>query len=111
MKNAVLTVCFGLFAASLVLAQPSMQLPEYHKNVPCQACHFEGMNVPPSNKQCLACHGSFDELVKKTEHYSLNPHMSPHWGKNINCVACHKQHNEPQVYCAACHTNQNYKIR
>lgn len=87
-------------------------LPAPHKTFECAVCHNTAKpeNIP-NNAACLSCHGPMDKLVQATSKYALNPHTSPHWGEEIPCGTCHKQHQEPTVQCAACHTNQGYKVR
>ena len=77
------------------------------KNVTCRSCHG---NVLPTlgdvveNERCLACHGTYDSLVKKTTPLKFpdrNPHNS-HLGV-INCTVCHFAHSESKPYCLECH--------
>lgn len=109
---APLAICFVSLAAQASETPEKAVLNEAHKSLECAVCH--GTTSPqnqPANDACLACHGSFDALVAKTSGYALNPHDSPHWGAEIPCGTCHKQHAKPVVQCAACHTNQNYRAR
>jgi cytochrome c nitrite reductase small subunit len=52
---------------------------------------------------CLRCHehGSYEELIQRTEELELNPHDS-HYGE-MECSICHKVHRESEDYCALCH--------
>lgn len=79
-------------------------------------------------QQCLACHGSFDELAKKTEDYrapsgeTTTPHRYvPHSEKTDipECTECHMPHPVPLEdkskvvkpqninYCFSCHHANN----
>lgn len=81
-------------------------------SISCGNCH--GKELPTfdatvENKQCLKCHGSLDQLEKKTEPVDFkdrNPHKS-HLGE-INCTVCHKAHSESKAYCLECH--QQFKM-
>lgn len=98
--------------SSAAAAQPVQVLPKAHAALDCATCH--GSPAPsgiPDNAACLKCHGGMDALVKATSKYVLNPHQSPHWGDSVPCGTCHKQHSQPKVYCAACHTNQGYAAK
>lgn len=60
----------------------------------CSACHTKENAVAgnpfvvPSDKACLACHGSYKDLAKKTENLpEPNPHASHHYGEGIACTA------------------------
>lgn len=109
----VLVLCAAaLSVSSAFSASPRNVLPEPHKSFECPTCH--GTSNPtniPENKTCLACHGTLEKLVESTSEYTLNPHRSPHWGSDIPCGTCHKQHEKPTVQCAACHKNQNYRAK
>jgi len=52
---------------------------------------------------CLRCHehGSYEELIQRTEELELNPHES-HYGE-MECSICHKVHRASEDYCAHCH--------
>lgn len=110
---STLVLSVAAFSVSTVFASESREvLPAPHKAFDCATCH--GTTKPsniPDNKACLGCHGPMEKLVEATSKYTLNPHMSPHWGADIPCGTCHKQHEKPTVQCAACHKNQNYKAR
>lgn len=110
-RAAVLAAALS-FATTLSAAEPKAVLPEVHKAFECATCH--GADSPvniPDNQACLACHGPMEQLVEATSKYALNPHQSPHWGTDVPCGTCHKQHEKPTVQCAACHGNQNYRVR
>jgi cytochrome c nitrite reductase small subunit len=54
---------------------------------------------------CLRCHehGSYEELIQRTEELEPNPHDS-HYGE-VECSVCHKVHRESEDYCAQCHAS------
>jgi RecJ-like exonuclease len=75
------------------------------KGVGCADCHGKGKPAAVPAEKCLSCHGTYDELVKKTAHLRpVNPHASPHWGADIECRVCHRQHEPTVNWCAHCHT-------
>lgn len=64
--------------------------------------------APAASDRCLACHGPYQGIVEKTSKLKpLNPHDSPHWGADIECAVCHRQHEKPVNWCAYCHTVSN----
>jgi hypothetical protein len=75
--------------------------------VVCLACH--GKALPEEgdtveNDRCLACHGSLESLIAKSEPKDFpdrNPHKS-HLGE-IACTVCHHGHSVSKVYCLGCH--------
>ena len=106
-----------LFAAFMTLSaseQPASTLTaDRHKNngVGCEGCH--GAEEPRTfvpRERCLACHGGFSDLVKKTAAVKPeNPHDSPHWGSRMECNVCHRQHETTVNWCAHCHAF-NFKV-
>lgn len=120
MKNIFsLTVAAALASCMAFSAQAAgIEVQPHHKNVltDCAICHTQenavGGNafVIPADKTCIGCHGGYDVLAKKTANLSEpNPHASHHYGKNISCTACHKEHQKPAAYCNECH-GFNYKL-
>ncbi|MVX57491.1 cytochrome c3 family protein [uncultured Parasutterella sp.] len=75
----------------------------------CSSCHTDGIPVEGaqvSNEICLSCHGSYEDLAKKTRSdKKANPHES-HQGK-LECSRCHKGHETSRSYCTECHANFN----
>ncbi len=91
--------------------------------IPCQSCHSRTMSdslgeivtyargeyETPLEEQeyskewCFQCHehGSYEELIQRTEELELNPHDS-HYGE-MECNICHKVHRASEDYCAQCH--------
>lgn len=79
------------------------------KGVKCADCH--GAAKTPAHvtaEPCLSCHGPYEQLAEKTAKLRpLNPHASPHWGADIECAVCHRQHASTRNWCAHCHTVEN----
>lgn len=72
--------------------------------VDCDDCHEEPNSAKPlTTKQCLSCHGSFDEVAGATHNLDPNPHDSPHYGKELDCDLCHHHHSKSENFCAQCH--------
>lgn len=75
------------------------------KDVTCADCH--GKTKKPTfvtAERCLSCHGPFEALVRKTvEVKPENPHDSPHWGAQMECNVCHRQHEKAMNWCTQCH--------
>ena len=100
-----------LFAALVPLALAAAQAPamtaDLHKakGVTCVDCHGKGKKktfVPA--QRCLSCHGPAAGLVEKTAAVKPeNPHASPHWGSNMECNVCHRQHEKTVNWCNHCH--------
>ena len=83
------------------------------KGLTCGSCHKESAPQEGStvdNDRCLSCHGSYEELAKKTQkaEKSDNPHSS-HQGK-LECSRCHAGHSKTKSYCLECHSNFNQKM-
>ena len=108
-KIAALALSLGAFATG-AFAASAMPMGKHHAHMKCEACHTPqnavkgNAFVPPSDKTCEGCHGSYKDLAKKTAGGSEpNPHYSAHYGTSLSCSACHKQHSEPKSYCNNCH--------
>jgi fumarate reductase flavoprotein subunit len=73
------------------------------KGAVCSGCHQENPPAKPvTEDKCLACHGTYEQLAKKTEgKNAANPHAS-HNG-DISCDSCHHVHKASENYCAQCH--------
>lgn len=70
----------------------------------CQDCHGNAQAPAAlASDQCLSCHGSREAVVKLTKHLPHNPHTSPHYGPDLDCDACHRQHARSENFCAECH--------
>lgn len=82
------------------------------QNLSCGACHQKQLipddNETVVNKQCVACHGSYDKLASLTKAKLKSPEINPHGshlGPEIACTVCHQGHRESKPYCLHCHTN------
>lgn len=76
--------------------------------VKCEACHGADKANPktPDFATCTGCH-KVDALVEKTKGVKpANPHVSPHYGTELDCTNCHVMHGASQDFCAQCHNFQ-----
>lgn len=76
-----------------------------------------------TDEACLACHGSYDELAKRTTDYTgttdkngttVNPHAVPETDAHaaLSCVYCHGGHKEVKDIsksCMTCHHAEVYE--
>ena len=100
-----------LFAALIPLSQAATQAPtmtaDLHKakGVTCVDCHGNAKKKTfVAAERCLGCHGPAADLVKKTANVKPeNPHDSPHWGPQMECNVCHRQHEKTVNWCNHCH--------
>ena len=92
------------FAGALKGKMPGSHLHAF-RNVPCAGCHGqEKKPAPVAKSQCLVCHGSAAKVALKTQNTKPNnPHDSPHYGTQLDCNFCHRQHAKSEDYCAQCH--------
>lgn len=109
MLAAMAAAVLGAFALN-AWAAPAVPMGAHHAKMKCETCHTKNnavkgnVFVPPSDKTCEGCHGSYASLAKKTAGGSEpNPHYSAHYGESLSCSACHRQHEKPQSYCNNCH--------
>ncbi len=73
----------------------------------CKQCHGnDALLKAPAEKSCLACHGSYAAVARRTSGLALNPHQS-HMGE-IECGSCHKMHAKSENACNKCH---NYDMQ
>lgn len=81
------------------------------KGVKCEACHGANKEVDyPSIDQCKQCHNPAAVAEKTKNVKPQNPHVSPHYGNELDCALCHIQHQKPANYCAQCH-NFDFKVK
>lgn len=115
MKRVVILIvaaALGLLVLSPALAQKKVERKTYHADLECVACHnVKNPANRPENAACLACHGDMEALVKLTETDKLNPHDSKHWGADIPCAACHKEHRPSRSLCGSCHQQMATDIK
>ena len=77
------------------------------KGMECKSCHGDAEpQKPVETAKCLECHKSFEEVSKKTEDMSPNPH-SNHIvdSQDLDCSACHHAHKANELYCTQCHAD------
>ncbi|HIF9380906.1 TPA: cytochrome c3 family protein [Photobacterium damselae] len=91
--------------------KPYHQAVHQNGETNCALCHTSNTpTLPPKDKNCLACHGSPEQIAalternKNSDHYiEPNPHNSVHYGTDLSCTACHKEHQKSVIYCNNCH--------
>ncbi|OIQ50891.1 Fumarate reductase flavoprotein subunit [Pseudodesulfovibrio hydrargyri] len=85
-------------------------LKDYHKKIHqngtnCQLCHSgEAPTSPPDDTNCIRCHGTPEQMAQVTAKLERNPHSAPHYGTNVPCTTCHKEHQPSKVLCSDCHS-------
>ena len=107
--KTIISVCAALCAAlmaagSVSAADAGMPLKGAHKamNLPCEACH--GNIKPrevPEESACMTCHQSREAVKAKTAKVKPNPHFGH--DETVECMACHKEHQESVLICDECH--------
>ena len=102
--------------STLVMTSPVQAaefLADRHAKVgiDCTVCHGpdkSNMQVP-TIETCTQCHAT-KALVEKTKDVKpKNPHVSPHYQDQLDCVNCHYGHEASQDFCAQCH-NFGFKV-
>jgi hypothetical protein len=86
-------------------AKPYMSDRHVAKGMECTSCHGDANpQKAVETAKCLECHKSYDELSKKTEDMSPNPH-SNHIvdSMDLDCSSCHHAHKVNELYCNQCH--------
>ena len=88
------------------------KMPTGHEHmlsgVSCQACH--GKKTPFAKVEmntCTTCHGT-EKLAAAParDHFLPNPHNS-HYGTDVDCSLCHRQHAKSEYMCVQCHDFKN----
>ncbi|MDO5531687.1 cytochrome c3 family protein [Sutterella sp.] len=97
-----------LLALSLPAVAADGFLADRHvkAGVACQSCHGPDLKNPvdPTLDDCTKCH-SLKPLVEKTKDVKgHNPHTSPHYQDQLDCINCHFGHAEGENFCNQCHT-------
>lgn len=106
MKKTILGASLiALLCSGAVMAAPMGADRHVEKGVSCTSCHGQNNEIEyPTIEQCRTCHNPAD-VAKKTEKVKpQNPHVSPHYGTELDCVLCHTQHAEPVNQCNQCHS-------
>lgn len=107
-KLLSLMAILGVVSCATAFAAPLQEL-HASKQVQCSACHPQGPQVAPTTQDCAACHGSYKEVAKATANLKPNPHDS-HMGE-LDCVVCHKGHQQQTVFCNQCHTFKSLELK
>lgn len=110
MKLFLLMLFVMGLTASVACASGTPKLDKHkEKGVSCSSCHTKGKPFTlPDDSTCLGCHGSYEELAKKTAKLEdikaaiSNPHKS-HTGE-ARCTGCHKNHAASVLMCNQCHS-------
>ena len=104
MKKAALLLALACAFALNAQAADYTQNRHVKMGVSCEMCHGEKNAVPnPGIDQCKACHNPKEVAEKTKEVKPTNPHVSPHYGNELDCALCHLQHSPTEDYCAECH--------
>lgn len=73
--------------------------------VACARCHTGAApDADVDFERCLACHDPVALAQASAGRGAVNPHDSPHYGKQADCNLCHHQHARSEDYCAHCHS-------
>jgi Cytochrome c3 len=112
----VIVMILSAIAISNIAAAETIK--PYHQDVAlnsggqvnCSVCHEKDQQLAqPKTEKCLSCHGSYQEISDVTARpnnspdYEPNPHDSVHYGQDIACTNCHKEHRISEIYCNYCH--------
>ena len=95
-KLAVLTTVLVCAAASACYAATGAER-HVAKGVKCEMCHGPDKANPqePTIDTCKTCH-DIKAIVEKTKNVKpTNPHVSPHYQDQLDCVNCHLMHEAP----------------
>lgn len=132
----VLIAAFAAFL-SFVLPTTAQTLKPKHQAVglECQTCHkpeqvAKGQFEPAPSAQCLSCHGPAEDLAKRTARLDFvsemvdpktgaksqhkaktNPHDSFHFGTQLDCYECHREHRPSKNECATCHDTKPWGMK
>lgn len=107
--GAALSLTLAASAGAAQAQLGGVPMSEYHMKAlgaaaQCKTCH--GVAVPterPSDKACVACHGTMDKIPTKPNKFDKFPHASEHYGNTLECTACHAEHQKSYSVCNDCH--------
>ena len=69
----------------------------------CKSCHGPDGKGEVTTQTCTGCH-QIDALVASTKDVKpTNPHVSPHYGNELDCASCHMGHSDSENFCNQCH--------
>ncbi len=75
----------------------------------CTSCHGPDGKGEVTMENCTSCH-QLDALVSQTKDVKpTNPHVSPHYANELDCLSCHFGHAEGENFCNQCH-EFNFKL-
>jgi len=70
----------------------------------CGDCHVDPEDpAEVASETCYECHGDPREVAELTADVDPNPHDSKHYGTDLDCQLCHRQHTPSVDFCAQCH--------
>lgn len=137
MKKFLITVCAVAACLGFALPASAQALKAKHQaaGLACASCHdkdllAKGQIEPAATSQCLACHGPVEALAKRTDHLRItssmvdpktgaksehkaptNPHNSYHFGTQLDCYECHREHRPSTNECATCHDTKPWGMK
>lgn len=96
-----------LWTGFAITEEKAAMTADKHKErgLKCEVCHKEAQpKAAAPAEACLACHQSLENVAKKTENYTVNPHDN-HITKSseVECTMCHQGHKEDILLCHNCH--------
>lgn len=107
MKKIALMLMAGvalLVFSVMADAAPQKKMRDTHADVACSECHVgQKKPVQPGSMSCAKCHDPAKVAEQTAPRGKKNPHVSPHWGTEVPCWVCHKEHGTDQNYCLTCH--------
>lgn len=108
MKKVLTCLMAGGFLLGLAFNASAAGIADAHAKagVACEVCHGPDKANPkePDIKICTQCHPT-SALVEKTKAVKpQNPHTSPHYQTELDCVNCHHGHEASENFCDQCHT-------
>ena len=111
MKKTLIALAFALAAlpfAGDAAANCMVQRPPRSTHLPCTTCHATKDEMPTTDT-CIKCHPK-DKLVASTKNVKpTNPHTSPHYNADLDCVNCHVGHEPSENDSAQCQ-NFDFKV-
>ena len=104
-RKFLFSVLLGFLVAGNVWAAEPMGADRHiARGLACESCHGKNMSVTaPTIEQCKTCHDPNAVEAKTKKEGRQNPHRSPHYGNEMDCVMCHLQHAKPEDACSTCH--------
>lgn len=105
-------IATALLAMSLAFTASTAQAETFGADrhvaagVKCEVCHGPDKEnrKEPTLETCTGCH-NLKALVEKTKDVKPhNPHTSPHYQDQLDCINCHIQHGKTENFCDQCHS-------